>query len=196
MKAKLIILILSLLLVISLFVNFLFYKKQNIYLSFDKSLSPTPTQTIKTPPTPIPTISVRAVKKTVIGKSITIPIKDSQGNTVNELKYTLDDYEITDEIIVNGKKANAVKGRAFLIVNITIDNPLGNSIQVNTRDYIRLSVNESENWVAPDIHNDPVEIQPIAGKVTRLGFPINEDDSNFSLQIGELNGQKEVINLE
>lgn len=118
------------------------------------------------------------------------------GGETRQLKYTLTDYEITDTIIVNGKTASSVSGRAFLIIDIKLDNPLENAVQINTKDYLRLSVNNSQSWVAPDIHNDPVEIQPISGKLTRLGFPINESDSGFSLQIGELSGPKEVITLD
>ena len=193
MLLKSIIFILSLFLAISLTANFILVKKQNVYISFNNPISPTPLLT-QTPSTPTPTAYQGFLKKGEIGKLFNIPIRDSQGNTITELQYTLTDYEITQEIIIKGQKANAIKGRAFLIVNIKIENPHENVIEVDTRDYIRLSI-DSGNWLSPDIHNDPIEIQPQSNKYTRLGFPINESDTNFSLQIGEPKGQKELITL-
>lgn len=196
MGSKVIIILLSFLLTASLIANFLLFKKQNVYLSFGTPPSPTPTEIITPSPIPSPTTSPALSKKVEIGKTFTIPITDSQGSTIKELKYTLIAYEITDEIIVEGRRATAIEGRKFLIIDLKVENSLDRTVQVNTRDYVRLSVNNNGSWNAPDIHNDPVEVQPISVKLTRLGFPINEADSNFKLQVGELNGQKEIINLD
>ena len=196
MGSKVFIILLSFLLTASIIANFLLFKKQNVHLSFDQSLSPVPSQVITPSPTPSLTAPPAPLNKVEIGKIFYIPITDSQGSTIKELKLTLIDYEITDEIIVGGKKANAVEGRKFLVVNLKVENSLDQAVQINTRDYIRLSFNNSGSWVAPDIHNDPVEVQPLSVKLTRLGFPINNDDSDFKLQVGELNGQKEIISLD
>lgn len=196
MGSKVFIILLSFLLTLSLIANFLLFKKQNIHLSFDQSSSPAPSQIITPSPTPSLTASPAPSNKVEIGKIFSIPITDSQGSTIKELKLTLTDYEITDEIIVGGKKANAIEGRKFLVINLKVENSLDQAVQINTRDYIRLSSNNSGSWVAPDIHNDPVEVQPLSTKLTRLGFPINDNDSDFKLQVGELNGQKEIVNLD
>ena len=67
---------------------------------------------------------------------------------------------------------------------------------MNTRDYVRLTVNNGSEWLAPDIHNDPVEIQAISTKYTRIGFPISDTDKKLKLQIGEINGDKEIVDLK
>ncbi len=132
-----------------------------------------------------------------INKEFSFPLKDSEGEEVSRLVYAIENAELRDEIIVKGQKATAVNGRAFLIFTIKITNEHNQSIEMNTRDYMRLSVNGNEDeWLAPDIHNDPVEIQAISTKSTRLGFPINDTDTNLVLRVGEVNGEKEVINLE
>jgi len=83
-----------------------------------------------------------------------------------------------------------------LVIKLKIINTYKQAIQVNARDYIRLTVNKNNSdKFAADIHSDPVEVQPDSTKQSRLGFPINEDDKNIILFIGELNGKKEEFKL-
>lgn len=131
-----------------------------------------------------------------INKEFSFPLRDAEGNPVSDLKYLVEKAEVRDEIIVKGQRANSVKGRTFLIVTLKISNSYSSPIEINTKDYIRLSVNGNEvDWLAPDIHNDPVEIQAISTKFTRVGFAINETDRNLILRVGEINGEKENISL-
>lgn len=137
-----------------------------------------------------------AEKLTDLNKEFAFPLKNSEGEEVSSFKYEIVSAELRDEIIVQGQKATAVKGRKFMIVNLKLSNSFDKSIEVNTRDYIRLSVNENQDeWLAPDIHNDPVEIQAISTKNTRVGFPINESDTKLVLQIGEINGEKQKVDI-
>lgn len=116
---------------------------------------------------------------------------------ISEIKYFLDDVELREEIVVQGQKATAVPGRIFLIVTLKISNEFEQTIEMNTRDYLRLIIDGNQNEkLAPDIHNDPVEIQAISTKYTRLGFAIDDNDKPLALQIGEINGEKEIIELD
>lgn len=137
----------------------------------------------------------KAKAQHVLNKQFLFPLKDDKGAVVSQLKFVVENAELRDEIIVKGKRATAVKGRTFLIVNIKITNDFDRPISINSRDYVRLIVNNSAEKLAPDIHNDPVEIQAISTKYTRLGFPINDTDKNLAVQIGEISGSKEVIKL-
>lgn len=137
-----------------------------------------------------------AKAKIPINKEFTFPIKDDLGKDVGNIKYLIESAEKRDEILIKGQKATAIAGRTFLILNFKIENKSNHKININTRDYVRLSVNNGTEWLAPDIHNDPVEAQAIATKYTRVGFPISDTDNKLKLQAGEVNGKKTVVDLK
>ena len=142
-------------------------------------------------------VEIKEAKKTMeVNQEFNFPLKNDKGDEISNIKFAIERAELRDEIIVKGKRATSVKGRTFLIINLKIVNDFKQSIEIKTRDYIRLAVNGNEKeWLAPDIHNDPVEIQPISTKYTRVGFPINDTDRKLKLQIGEVNGEKKIIDL-
>src|SRR5258708_267283 len=124
-----------------------------------------------------------------LNKEFSFPLKDANGKEVSQLKYVIQNAELRDEIIIQGQQATSVKGRAFLIFNLKITNNYDKSVKINARDYVRLIVNTSSERLAPDIHNDPVEVQAISTKYTRLGFPIDDNYKSLVLQVGEITGQ-------
>lgn len=130
-----------------------------------------------------------------LNKKFEFPLVDSEGKEVSKVTYVIQKAELQKEIIVKGQRAYAVEGRAFLILNIKVINNFDSAIQINARDYVRLIVDNSQDKLAPDIHNDPVEIQAISTKPTRLGFPIDSNFKSLVLQVGEINGKKQTIPL-
>jgi hypothetical protein len=130
-----------------------------------------------------------------VNKKFSFPLKDGKGKEVSKIKYDILDAELRDEIIVKGKRATSVKGRTFLILNLKITNDFDKAISINTRDYIRMTVNNNTEKLAPEIHNDPVEIQAHSTKYTRIGFPINDTDKDMKLSVGEINGSKQDVAL-
>lgn len=130
-----------------------------------------------------------------INKEFTFPVGADPVNQI-KMKFVVQSVELNNQIVIQGQPATAVPGRTFLIVNLKITNDFNESININTRDYVRLTVNKNEGeLLAPDIHNDPVEVQAISTKYTRVGFPVNTTDNNFVLQIGEIKGDKQKIDL-
>ncbi len=134
--------------------------------------------------------------KMTVNKTFEFPLKDDKGKTIATLKFLLGDAELRDEIILQGQKAVAVKGRTYLITTIKLTNSSDKFIQMKVRNYVRLNVNgNKDEWLAAEIHNDPVEVQPESTKQTRLGFPINDTDKDLILRVGDLEGKKESIPL-
>jgi len=131
-----------------------------------------------------------------LNKEYKFSLKNEKGEEIAKFSYIIESAELRKEILIKGQKATAVKGRIFFILNLKFINTLKQGINVNARDYIRLMVNNSKELLAPDIHNDPVEVQAISTKYTRVGFAINETDKSLKLQVGEIEGKKEIIPLE
>lgn len=130
-----------------------------------------------------------------LNKVFNFPLRDQTGKEVSKFTYEVQSAELRNQIVVKGQRASAVKGRTFLIVNLKITNNYDKNIQLNVKDFIRLTTGNSNEKLAADIHNDPVDVQAISTKYTRVGFPINDTDKNLKLQVGEVTGEKQTINL-
>lgn len=133
-----------------------------------------------------------------LDRKFTFPLKDEKGTVVGTFEYMIQSASIQKQIIVQGQRATAVNGRDFLILNLKITNNLKKTIQLNTRDYIRMiTAADTTEQLAADIHNDPVEVQAISTKFTRIGIAIDEKDSKktIHLKVGEIDGTKQNIDL-
>ncbi len=140
--------------------------------------------------------AIQPAKSTIaIGREFSFPILNEKGAEVAKIKYIIESAELRDEIIIKGKRTTSVKGKTFLILNLKIGNETNKAIKINTRDYIRISLN-NQDFLAPDIHNDPVDVQPISTKYTRVGLSVNDNEKKFKVQVGEINKEKTIIDLQ
>ncbi len=130
-----------------------------------------------------------------LNKNFSFSVKDASGNEITKLSYQIVNASLQYSILINGQKAVPVKGKVFLIINIQLTNSYDKNIQINSRDYVRLQVNNKPDLLAPDLHNDPVEVDAISTKLTRIGFAINQTDKNIKLLVGEIDGSKTTISL-
>lgn len=131
-----------------------------------------------------------------INKNFDFTLKGADGKKVGTFSYTVQTAELDKQIIVKGSRATAIPGRVFLIVNLKLTNTQDQGLQVNTKDYLRLSVNgNTTELLAPEIHNDPVDVQAISTNFTRVGFAVYESDKNYVLKVGEIDGRKTDISL-
>lgn len=131
---------------------------------------------------------------TTLNKEFAFPLKNASGKEVSKVKYTIETADLRDEILVKGQRARSIKGRTFLILNLKVVNDFDQKIEIQTGDYVRLSVNGNKDvWTAPDTHSDPVAIQAISTKYVRIGFAINDSDKELLLRVGEINGEKQEV---
>lgn len=131
-----------------------------------------------------------------IARVFTFPLtKDKDGKSTIEFTFYLDRVDTHDQIVLKGQRATAVEGRDYLLVLIKITNSHNQTFKINTKDYVRLSIDGGTEWLAPQVHNDPVEVQAISTQSTRLGWFVNEGQREFLLQVGEIDGPKESISL-
>lgn len=135
-----------------------------------------------------------AIAQKEISREFAFPVRD-QGEEVSRMRYVISDAQLRDVIITKGQRANAIKGKDFMVLNLKITNNYTVGIDINARDYIRLRLAGSDEWLAPEIHNDPVEVQALSTKQTRLGFIVEETTEPMTLRVGEINGEKDEFQL-
>jgi len=142
--------------------------------------------------------NLNALATVHLDRKFVFPLKDEKDKQVGSFDYVIQSATIQKQIIVQGQRATAVDGRVFLILNLKITNNLKQTIKLNTRDYMRLVTEGNKNeQLAPDIHNDPVEVQAISTKYTRVGVAVDEADAKkiIQLKVGEIDGDKKTIDL-
>lgn len=142
-------------------------------------------------PKPISTIG--------LNRTVDFPLRDDKGKDVGKFGFTIQNAELRKQIIVKGKRATAVNERVFLILNLKVSNNLSQPMELPTRNFMRVVVNNNDaEMLAPDIHNDPVEVLAKSTKYTRLGLAINAEDSKkpIKLLVGEIDGEKQTIDLQ
>lgn len=136
--------------------------------------------------------------------AVTVPIErefsfqvyDQTKELANSVRYVITSAQLTKQIIIKGQKANAVAGRTFLILNLKLVNDFDKSLFLNTRNYVRVQPVGTEDKLAPEIHNDTVEVQPLSTKLTRIGLPVDEKAKEFVFHVGELEGEKQMIAIK
>jgi hypothetical protein len=137
----------------------------------------------------------KPIAQQTLNKSFDFPLKDATGKTVSKFNYEILSAEEDNQVIIKGQMATAVQGKTFLILNLKITNSFDKDVQLNTRDYVRLVINNSSDKLAADVHNDPVDVQAISTKYTRIGFPVDANAKNLKLEVGEIDGSKQSIPL-
>lgn len=130
-----------------------------------------------------------------LNKSFNFPLNDQSGKVISMFTYSIQNAALQNQIIIQGQTASAVQGTSFLILSLKITNNFTKSFSVNARDYVRLIVNNASDKLAPVVYNDPVQVQAISTDYTRVGFTVKSTDKNFKLQVGQITGKKQLIDI-
>lgn len=129
-----------------------------------------------------------------LDKRYTFTLTDAAGKPL-KVTFEIQNAELRDQIVLRGQPVTAVQGRVFLIANLKIVNDSTTNVGMMTKDYLRLTVDGGSDKLAPEIHNDPVQVQAISTKLTRVGFAIDDTAKKLVLQVGEIDGKKDTIDL-
>ena len=162
--------------------------------------SPSPGNSLKPIATrPLPTPTQKPIAKTEkfpLDKTYTFPVTDSQGNKLSDIEYKLINYELTNQVMINNfYKAIVADDKEILVFNVELTNDEDRAVTIMTGDYLRLTKNGEEKLIAPDIDSDPVEVRPRSTKNTKLGFTLFKTDKDINVEVGELGGDKETIEI-
>ena len=119
------------------------------------------------------------------------------GSTKNEQKitFTLLTAERKDEIKIKGEPRKPGEGHDFLLLRLELDNPSTKRIKFASADFIRL-LGTGDKKYSPDFHNGTVILDPISVRRDLVSFKVDKDIKKFTLLIGELEKDKERLEIE
>lgn len=140
---------------------------------------------------------LQAAQKVDLGNSISFIGLDMQGKaTKSKIKMTFVSAEKSSDVLVKDQSYKAKEGKAFLIVNLELQNDTTDKLNIIPGDLIRLTVGSDDKKYAPDLHNNTVLISPISVKNDRVGFVVDSGVNNFKLLVGELEKKKEEVDIK
>jgi len=132
-----------------------------------------------------------------LNKKFNFPLTDSTGEEVSSIEYEIESAELTDDIFIQGQPTKPIAGRTFLVLSLKVTNDYQQDIEIDTGDYIRVKLDVlGDELLAADMDNDPMKVQAISTKYSRLGYSIPKDFGNIKLLVGEISGDKEELTLE
>lgn len=111
-----------------------------------------------------------------------------------KIKFILSEAELKKEIKVKNETRKALEGQTYLIVRIELQNNTPDRLAIISSKYIRLIGLEDKKF-SPDFHNAMVAIDPLSVRRDIVAYIVNEDSKNFSFQVGELEGDKQAIEI-
>ena len=110
------------------------------------------------------------------------------------LKVNLVNAEMAGSLLVQGKRAKTREGKTFLIINMEVENTYAVPLYSFPIDLLRL-VREDDKRIAPSVHQGTVEVRPISTKKSNVGFVVDPNEKNFKLEVGEISGEKEILEI-
>lgn len=130
-----------------------------------------------------------------LNRKVEFPIRNRDGKeTENKLTVTFTSLERANKVLYSGKPLIAKQGKDFIISNIEIENTTKDRLTVRPVDFIRLVDNEGRNYAA-DLQTNPLKVEPLSIKKTRTIFIASEDMKTLKLLIGEINGNRETVEV-
>lgn len=133
-----------------------------------------------------------------VDSSFEFPALDSQGQPIKDkIKFTVSTAEKTGQVLVKDQVYSSRNQKKFLIINLELKNDVARPVNIFPGNLVRLTYGgDEENRFAPDLHNNLVQTAALSTKLERIGFVVPEQETNFNLYIGEIEGEKEIISVK
>lgn len=111
-----------------------------------------------------------------------------------KIKFKLNEAELKKDIKVKGESRQASEGQIYLILRIELQNDTPDRLAIISSKYVRLIGLENKKF-SPDFHNAMVAVDPLSVRRDIVAFIVNKDSKNFTFQVGELEGEKQSIEV-
>ena len=136
------------------------------------------------------------IKKTVsLDREWNFVASDRTGTPLEtKIAFSLISAEKTNQIYVKNKPVRTTPDKGFLVLSLELENSTGERVYFYSSDYVRLLGLESKKFEA-DFRNPRFEIAPFSTKKDKLAFLVDAKEKNFQIQVGEITGTIETINI-
>lgn len=151
-------------------------------------------------PTPPKQINSESSQKVTVNREFEflIPAINDQGQFIarkeGKIKFIISEAELKKEIKVKNETRKASNGQNYLIIRIELQNDTPDRLAIISSKYVRLIGLDNKKF-SPDFHNAMVAIDPLSVRRDIVAYIVNEDSRNFSFQVGELEGDKQAIEI-
>jgi hypothetical protein len=113
-------------------------------------------------------------------------------NTNGKLPIEVTGAQKAEWVLVQGQRVTARNNKEFLVLNMEISNNYNVALYTYPVDSFRLIDSDNKKF-APTAHQGNVEIRPQSTKTSNVGFIVPKGTDRFKVEVGELNGEKTVL---
>lgn len=108
------------------------------------------------------------------------------------LKMVLVNAKKVKTVATNNQPLQANPGKEFLVLTLEYENSHSQALRVDSQSFFRLIRDEKKH--AADFYNGQIELPAISVKKDEIGFVV-EGEKSFKLQVGQVEGEKEEIEI-
>jgi len=127
-----------------------------------------------------------------LDKNFDFKVKISPEEEIN-LKMVLLGVKKVKTVATNSQPLQANPGEEFFILTLEYENNHSQALRVDSQNFFRLIRGEKKH--AADFYNGQIELPAISVKKDEIGFVVAEGEKSFKLQVGQVEGEKEEIEI-
>jgi hypothetical protein len=130
-------------------------------------------------------------KNLVTSQSQSQRIPLNQRITISNLNFDLDNFELSNQVVIDSKPLKAPNNKQFLIIHFFVENPGGEPINLQAVNLFRLSDGKGRKF-APELYNKITTVLPQATKQDQVGFLVDNSESQMQLEFGDVNSDEKT----